>query len=79
MTDHDTEDDPTRAWGKAFARAVFGKATDDDEVTVTSDPEPEPTDDQPGKPTGNFVPREGNIPKAKDDSDAQFVRDLFDN
>jgi len=42
-----TEDDPTRALAKAFARAVFGKATEDDS-TVTPEPEPEPelTDDQ---------------------------------
>jgi len=68
MSTTDTEDDPTQA----FVRALFGT---DDETGEAA----EQTDDEPVKPTGNYVPLEGNIPKAKDDTDAQFIRILFDH
>ena len=63
MTDQETDDDPTRA----FARALFAP----DEPDETAEP-----DEQPTPP--NFVPREGNIPKAPpDDGMREFTRNLF--
>ena len=70
MSNTDTEEDPMRA----FARALFGA----DETTDETEEAGETTDDT-GKPQGNFVPNEGNIPKSRDTSDEQFVRILFDN
>jgi len=73
MSTTDTEDDPTRA----FARALFGADQTDDETEEAG--ETGETADETGKPQGNFVPNEGNIPKSRDTSDEQFVRILFDN
>jgi len=70
----DFEDDPTRA----FARALFGRddeteQTDETDETAAADE----TADEHKPPIGNFVPNEGNVPENKDNTDAQFVRDLF--
>ena len=68
MTDQteDTETEPMRA----FTRSVFGTETEDPAETTETDDEHKP-------PVGNFVPNEGNVPENKDNTDAQFVRDLF--
>jgi len=71
MSTTDTEDDPTQA----FVRALFGTEQTDDETGEAA----EQTDDEPVKPTGNYVPLEGNIPKAKDNSDLALIRILFDH
>ena len=73
MSTTDTEDDPMRA----FARALFGAEQTTDETEEAG--ETGETTDETAKPTGNYVPNEGNVPAAKDTSDAQFVRILFDN
>ena len=79
MTDLDPTD-ATEAAERAFARSMFATdepwfATDEpDDTTATDEP-----DDEHKPPVGNFVPREGNIPQSRDDTDAQFIRDLFDN
>jgi len=70
--DTEGEDDPTRAW----ARALFAP---DEPMFGTEGPDDTTATDEPEKPTGNYVPNEGNNPKPKDDPDAQFVRDLFGN
>ena len=74
MTDQETASEGTdelelRAWAaKLFAPA------EDDETAETGE-----TTDETAKPTGNYVPNEGNVPAAKDNSDEQFIRILFDN
>jgi hypothetical protein len=66
MTDT-TEDNDEQ--DRNFAKALFrADETETDE-----------TDDDPGKPSGNYVPNEGNIPKSQDNSDLALVRILFDN
>jgi len=72
MSTTDTEDDPTQA----FVRALFGTEQTDETEEAGETGE---TTDETAKPTGNYVPNEGNVPAAKDTSDAQFVRILFDN
>ena len=72
MTDLDPTD-ATEAAERAFARNLFAPEAD-----AEPDEHDEPDDDT-GKPQGNFVPNEGNIPKPRDDSDEQFIRILFDN
>ena len=70
MTNQPTEDDPTQA----FVRALFGTEQTTDETEEAGE-----TGDEPVKPTGNYVPLEGNIPKAKDNSDLALIRILFDH
>ena len=72
MTDTDQTEGETAA--RTFAKALFGP-TDETEQTG----EPDETDDEPVKPTGNYVPNEGNVPAAKDNSDLALIRALFDN
>jgi hypothetical protein len=71
MTDLDPTD-ATEAAERAFVRSMF--ATDEPDDTTGTD-----ETDEHKPPVGNFVPREGNIPQSRDNTDAQFVRDLFDN
>jgi len=78
MTDLDPTD-ATEAAERAFVRSMFATdepmfATDEPDDTTGTD-----ETDEHKPPAGNFVPREGNSPQPRDDSDAQFVRDLFDN
>ena len=70
MSDQETYNEEA---ARAFAKALFGP---DDEQTDETD---ETDDTEPKPPSGNYVPLEGNVPKAKDNSDEQFVRILFDN
>jgi len=72
MTDLDPTD-ATEAAERAFARNLFAPAPEAEADDTTGTDEP----DEHKPPVGNFVPREGNIPQSRDDSDAQFVRDLF--
>ena len=63
MTDQtDQTEDPMRA----FARALWADPDEPDEPDAPPDPRP-----------GNFVQTEGTNPKERDNSDAQFIRDLF--
>ena len=66
MTNQPTEDELTQS-----VRAIFGSAETDDTTGTDETDEHKP-------PVDNFVPREGNTPQPRDDTDAQFIRDLFD-
>ena len=72
--------DATEAAERAFARNLFAPEADDaepDEHDDTTDTTGTDETDEHKPPVGNFVPREGNIPQSRDDTDAQFIRDLF--
>jgi len=67
MSNTGTEEDPM----KVFARALFNTGQTDDDAQTDDD-------DKQTKPTGNFVPLEGNNPQSQDNSDEEFLRLLFD-
>jgi len=81
MTDFWTHEQEAREQeARDLAKTLFGRTDDTEQTDETEDPaETTETDDEHKPPVGNYVPLEGNVPKTKDNSDAQFVRDLFSN